>query len=335
MDNNPSKPNILSPNRLTIDYKRTNKLRHCHSEMSDAPNYKSNIDEETMNLFKGIVKVTTKNTNQSPIIRHKSTNNNIFDFTNDLYNNEEHLNKNPILTSKISEKISHKSRLLSPIKRFNHKLSINEKSERSQSSMMIPNLSKEKNINIIKKSLFQKNSNNYSNFGLKRKSRKNIIGLNKNEDPDNNKLSKKYSFFFKLKEKEKNPSKTPYLDKKLWKSSYNLPKYNVDNKTINNDDNKHNNSLMKKNQSIMNKIDNTDDSNKEKNNIKKDSDKKILSNINDDNDIVVKDKMIEKETNKYDNVINSNNENNKNGKKNKKPIIINILNKPFFCCLKS
>jgi hypothetical protein len=85
-----------------------------------------------------------------------------------------------------------------------------------------------------------------------------------------------------------------------------IHKYNVDNKTIYNDDNKHNNSLIKKNQSIINKIDNTDDSNKEKNNMKKDFDKIIISNINDDNDIVVKDKMIEKETNKYDNV-NTNN----------------------------
>ena len=94
--------------------------------------------------------------------------------------------------------------------------------------MMIPNLSKEKNI--IKKSLFQKNSNNYSNFSLKRKTRKNIIGI-KNEELDNNKLSTKYSFFYRLKEKEKNPSKTPYLDRKGFNSTYNLKKYDFSNVT--------------------------------------------------------------------------------------------------------
>ena len=249
MDFNSSKHNILNSNRLTIIYKKSNKLCQSHSEMSEAQKNNPNIDEETKNLFKGIVKITTKNPNQSPIVRYKSTNNNIFDFTNELYNNEEHLNKNQILSPKISKKFSHKSRVLSPIKSFHHRLSINEKSERSQSSMAIPNLSKEKNINIIKKSLFQKNSNNYSGFSSKRKPRKNIIGANKNKETDNNNKSpNKYSFFFKLKEKEKNPSKTPYLDKKFWKSSYNLPKYNVDNKTINNNDAKgNNNSLIKKN----------------------------------------------------------------------------------------
>ena len=205
MDYSPSKPNILSSNRLTLDYKKPNKLCQCHSEMNEAPNYKQTINEETLNLFKGIVKIKTKNiNNESPIIRYKSNNNNIFDFTNDLYNNEEHLSKNQIFNSKISKKFSNKSRILSPIKSFHHRLSINEKSERSQSSMAIPNLSKEKNINIIKKSLFQKNSNNYSGFSSKRKPRKNIKGANKNEETDNNnKSTNKYSFFFKLKEKEK------------------------------------------------------------------------------------------------------------------------------------
>ena len=281
-----------------------------------------------MNLFKGIVKiinVQTKNQKKSPISKYNSGNiTNIFNFANCLYNNEEHLEKNHINNYKKSEKnISQKN--------FSHKLSMNKKYDKSQSSRMIQNFSKDKNISTVRKSLFKKNSCNSIGFDFKGQSNRGKCLRNKFlESPP-----KKYSFFYKLKEKEKNPSKTPYLDKKFWKSSYNLPKYNADNKTIYNDDNKHNNSLIKKNQSIMAKIDNTDDSNKEKNNMKKDSDKKILSNINDDNDIVVKDKMIEKETNKYDNVINSNNENNKNGKKNKKPIIINILNKPFFCCLKS
>ena len=332
MDFSPSKPNILSSNRLTLDYKKPNRLYHCHSEMSEAPNYKPTVDKEALNLFKGIVKIKTKNiNNESPIIRYKSNNNNIFDFTNDLYNNEEHLSKNQIFNSKISKKFSNKSRILSPIKSFHHRLSINEKSERSQSSMAIPNLSKEKNINIIKKSLFQKNSNNYSGFSSKRKPRKNIIGINKNEETDNNKKTpNKYSFFFKLKEKEKNPSKTPYLDKKFWKSSYNLPKYNVDNKTINNDNAKeNNNSLIKKNKSIKNKIDIRDNDIKEKNNT-----------IKDDNNIILKDNIFEKKTIRYDNIINNNNENknifiNKNEKKNKKKITINILHKPFFCCLKS
>ena len=329
MDYSPSKPNILSSNRLTLDYKKPNKLCQCHSEMSEAPNYKQTIDEETLNLFKGIVKIKTKKiNNESPIIRYKSNNNNIFDFTNDLYNNEEHLKKNQIFNSRISKKFSNKSRILSPIKSFHHRLSINEKSERSQSSMAIPNLSKEKNINIIKKSLFQKNSNNYSSFSLKRKSRKNIIGINKNEElENNNKSSNKYSFFFKLKEKEKNPSKTPYLDKKFLKSSYNLPKYNVDNKTINNNDTKanNNNNIIKKNQSIENQIDIRNDDNKDKNNT-----------IKVDNNIIIKENIIEKETIRYDNIINNKNKNiliNKNQKK--KGLIINILHKPFFCCLKS
>ena len=55
--------------------------------------------------------------------------------------------------------------------------------------------------------------------------------------------------------------------------------------------------------------------------------------------MIIKDNIIEKETMRYDNIIN-NNENkniiiNKNQEKNKKKIIINILHKPFLCCLKS
>ena len=43
-----------------------------------------------------------------------------------------------------------------------------------------------------------------------------------------------YSFFFKLKEKDKFPSKTPYLDKKGSNQIYDIKKYNFYNNTIGN-----------------------------------------------------------------------------------------------------
>ena len=90
---------------------------------SEKNNDKSNIDKETINLFKGIVKIKSVQSNnnlKAPIIKYNSANSNshIYDFTNNLYNNEEHLITNQILTFKNYENDSPKDNTMSPIKTF-------------------------------------------------------------------------------------------------------------------------------------------------------------------------------------------------------------------------
>ena len=77
--------------------------------------------------------------------------------------------------------------------------------------------SKEKNECDFKKDLFKRSSYNLSGFSLKKKSHKNLFIKNKfvNLSNTNHKSHKDYSFFSKLKQKEENPSKTPYLDTKF------------------------------------------------------------------------------------------------------------------------
>ena len=337
-------------NELNInDNKNSKELNQCHSVNDEDQNFKSNFDKNTLNLFKGIVKITnvsTNNKNKAPINKSNSASvKNLLNYTNNLYKNEEHLYKNRINIIKNCENNLFQE---TPIKTFSHKFSMNEKCEKSISSMMIPNLSKEKNITTVRKSLFKKSSCNDIGFGSKKQS-KNGIGIKTKfveSSTNNNKLSQKYSFFYKLKEKEKNPSKTPYLDKKNWNSSYNLNKYNYNNNP--DDKNKKNNSnilFVDQIQSQKNKLNNLIEKGKNKEIIivQKDLNEKILPNINkaDNNDNTnIKIEMGEKEKEKIiDNNIgiieNKNNLQNKKPKKNSNGIIINILNKPFFCCLKS
>ena len=226
---------VNNNNKLSNYSKNSKKLNHCLSENDEEQNFKTNFDKDTLNLFKGIVKITHVSHNnkyKAPIIKSNSDiNKNIFSFVNGLYNNEEHLMKTRNDTLK---KLETKSSQKLQIKTFSHKLSMDEKCDKSRSSRMIPNLSKEKNISPVKKSLFKKSSCNDIGRDFKRQASsvvciKNKVGVSSNI---NNKSPNKYAFFFKLKEKEKNPSKTPYLDKKFWKSSYNLPKFNDNNNVI-------------------------------------------------------------------------------------------------------
>ena len=234
--------------------------------------------------------------------------------------------------------------ILSPIKSFTHKLSINEKYFKNSKRTM--KLSKEKNESDIKKDLFKRSSYNLSGVSLKKKSHKNLLIKNKfgNSTNTNHKSHKDYSFFSKLKEKEKNPSKTPYLDTKFWKSSYDVTKF-VSNDT-NNKSPIHKRSskmsLFNKSQSTKKKKNYMDenDNNKEKIFINKESIKKSLVNDKDDNNAIIVNKkdLQKKEIKRHENNDNSNEseyclECKKKGN-NISSIIVNILNKPFFCCLK-
>ena len=114
---------------------------------------------------------------------------------------------------------------LSQIKSLTKNFSTDKKSDKSQSSKILVNFSKERSVHTIKKSLFKKNSYNFSWFNLRRKSKSRIRNKFGDSSNNNRRFSKNYSFFLKLKEKEKNPSKTPYLDKKSWKNLYNFNNY--------------------------------------------------------------------------------------------------------------
>ena len=343
---------VNNNNKLSNYSKNSKKLNHCLSENDEEQNFKTNFDKDTLNLFKGIVKITHVSHNnkyKAPIIKSNSDiNKNIFSFVNGLYNNEEHLMKTRNDTLK---KLETKSSQKLQIKTFSHKLSMDEKCDKSRSSRMIPNLSKEKNISPVKKSLFKKSSCNDIGRDIKRQT-SSVVGIkNKVGVPSNinNKSPNKYAFFFKLKEKEKNPSKTPYLDKKFWKSSYNLPKYDNNNNGNNNANIKKNNLniySVNQTQSQINKSNNiVENGNNQKIIIdKNETNKKLLpDNTNNvDNNIISKNiEIVEKKENiKVDNNNNEDSKNknceqNKKEKKKANGIIINILNKPFFCCLKS
>ena len=69
--------------------------------------------------------VSNKKVNKASIIKFNSVNNkNISDLTNALYNNEEHLNKNIINTSKYSAKNKPHDNILIPKRPFQHSFSI-------------------------------------------------------------------------------------------------------------------------------------------------------------------------------------------------------------------
>ena len=319
--NDQNKKTLTTEQETSKNLDRYNPLKYSEQNI--------NIDKETLNLFKGIVKITlvsNKKVNKASIIKFNSVNNkNISDLTNASHNNEEHLNKNIINTSKYSAKNKPHDNILTPKRPFRHSFSIKEKREKFLSSKMINIFSKERDI--IQKEFSKKNSsNNFSIFSPKGESKKNSkFG----DSGKNHKLTQKYSFFYKLKEKNKIPSKTPYLDKKLWKNSYNLDKYDYNKDDDNNSPNKKkiaNKSLFAPNQS----------STYNKNDIKNDLDKKLIPDKNkDDNNNA---QNIKKEIKPVEN--NNDNEPknyllNKKHRKNICNIIVNILNKPFLCCLKS
>ena len=300
-------------------------------------NSKSNIDEETLNLFKGIVKITkisNSKLNKKPIKKSISANNtqNIFEFTKKLFDNEEHMNKDQICSVKNSENNPHQDEILSPISRTPHNLSSNRKLIKSQSSKVFLINSPERNKNTNPKSLFNKNTINQSNTSLKSVQRKRSLINNKLGD-STHRNRKKYSFFFKMKEKEKNPSKTPYLDKKFFaNNSKSINKIMNSDKLLNGQ----NLFPLIKISNINNK-----DNSPKKSEIKKNSEKIIFNNesqkeIKPINIISNTNLNVIKESQKNDEIKGNNNSvQNKKQVKTSNNLIINILNKPFFCCLKS
>jgi hypothetical protein len=330
-------------------HKNSINLIRCNSIKNENKTKKLSINNDS--LFKGkeaINRTQTKKTNKAPVVKHNSANNkNIFNFVNALYSNEEHLNKNVVNSFKYSEESEHQDNIPSPAKTLHHETSIKGSCEKFRSSRLILNLSKEKHNSNLKAPLLKKNScNTFSSFSLKRKSRKN-----------NHSGFSKYSFFYKLKEKDKIPSKTPYLDTKFWNSSFHLQKYDFNENTGNRSPNKKisNKSLFYKFQSPKHLKKVVDKNNKSKEKKMKNNNNnldKISSTNNKQNDIITlnniekeKEKETEKETVKESKKLsndnnNNNNENknclqNKSEKKKSNNIIVNILHKPFFCCLKS
>ena len=329
-------------------HKNSINLIRCNSIKNENKTKKLSINNDSS--FKGkeaINRTQTKKTNKAPVVKHNSANNkNIFNFVNALYSNEEHLNKNVVNSFKYSEESEHQDNIPSPAKTLHHETSIKGSCEKFRSSRLILNLSKEKHNSNLKAPLLKKNScNTFSSFSLKRKSRKN-----------NHSGFSKYSFFYKLKEKDKIPSKTPYLDTKFWNSSFHLQKYDFNENTGNRSPNKKisNKSLFYKFQSPKHLKKVVDKNNKSKEKKMKNNNNnldKISSTNNKQNDIITlnniekekeKKKETEKETVKESKRLSNDNNNenknclqNKSEKKKSNNIIVNILHKPFFCCLKS
>ena len=349
MDYHPKNLKKKNSNISKNFYKKSKQLNECRSEINVDQNINRDFDNKTLNLFKGIVKI--KNTSSKKQIKEQNiesnsaNNKNIFQFTNFLYNNEEHLHKNQIHILKNSENNPSQKDILSPIKSFTHKLSINEKYLKNSKRTI--KLSKEKNESDIKNDLFKRSSYNLSGFSLKKKSHKNLSTKNKfgNSTNTNHKSHKDYSFFSKLKEKEKNPSKTPYLDTKFWKTSYDVTKFVTNDTNSKSPIHKRSSkmSLFNKSQSPKKKknyMDENDNNNKEKIFINKESIKKSLVNDKDDNNAIIVNKkdLQKKEIKRHENNDNSNESEYclecKRKGNNISNIIVNILDKPFFCCLK-
>ena len=274
---------------LSIEYKKP--IFQSENNDNEQKSKNSNINNETLNLFKGIVKVTKKSLKEKKTPETQSNtvnnNNNIFDFANSVYNNEEHLYDDKFFTISLSPTLKSKNRIFD------------------------------------KKSLFNKNYKQLSlycnNYPVKAKPRRgSMMGdmTYKNRNKDN------FNYFFKLKEKDKIPSKTPYLDK-IWNFSNNSnlnPKANTKSKENTK------NPLQKQNSQEIKeiKLSNT--------NIKNEGDKKkeLIQKRKDKKGNVEK-KQGEK-IEGYENIRDKNIFSEK--KERKMNIIFNILNKPFFCCLK-
>ena len=168
----------------------------------------SSIDKETLNLFKGIVKIKAKDKKVTEDNNDK--NNNIFDFANDVYNDEEHLySKKQINVNKKSNNnsiVNNNNNTSGSILHF-----YKNRVDTSNSSIDIWNFPKGKNM---KKTVIHKSPRKLlTNIRVKRTRRSSIIGNSTNK----NKYNRDCNIFLKLKEKEKIPSKTPYLDNKLKK----------------------------------------------------------------------------------------------------------------------
>jgi hypothetical protein len=289
---------------LSIEYKKP--IFQSENNDNEQKSKNSNINNEALNLFKGIVKVTKKSLKEKKTPETQSNtvnnNNNIFDFANSVYNNEEHLYDDKFFIIKSPK---------------------NNNPTKSDNVISLSPTLKSKNRIFDKKSLFNKNYKQLSlycnNYPVKAKPRRgSMMGdmTYKNRNKDN------FNYFFKLKEKDKIPSKTPYLDK-IWNFSNNSnlnPKANTKSKENTK------NPLQKQNSQEIKeiKLSNT--------NIKNKGDKKkeLIQKRKDKKGNVEK-KQGEK-IEGYENIRDKNIFSEK--KERKMNIIFNILNKPFFCCLK-
>ena len=283
-------------------------------------NNNDDIDKSTLNLFKGIVKINrikSLNENKNQIIKTCSLQNKqkFSNFVDNIYNNEDHLNNklkiNPINNL---EYITPKNDKIS-LKMFN--------SIKLTSNSGANSFSKKK---YIKDGTFSHKNGNASNKNL-------------------HKFKKNYPFFFKPKEKYKIPSKTPYLDRKARKSAYEINHFNfqnnkdvifskLHNKNIKQNSNKSlNEEIIFIKEKNNNKINEEEKEGNVLNSNKKFEDSnraEINNNIN----------VNKNEATKLD--FNNNTKNkqilsqkNSKGKRNTNNIIINVLTKPFFCCLNS
>ena len=189
-NHNPNFSDISSDSKKSSNYKK----------QSIQEKNGNHIDKEALNLFKDIVKVKRINSmkmNKSPILKYNSAENakNFSAFIDKIYNNEEHLNNNEIKTINNLGNVLSKNNTISP----------------------------RRNCLKMKKSLFNKEGSNSP-----KKSKKGNVLNNKGYGAIKYKSQKNYSFFFKLKEKNKFPSKTPYLDKKAFNSAFSLNQYNLE-----------------------------------------------------------------------------------------------------------
>ena len=89
----------------SIEYKKP--LSQSENNDNEQKSKNSNTDKEILNLFKGNIKVTKKSLKEkkAPEAQYNivNNNNNIFDFTNFVYNNEEHLNNDKFYIIKSSK----------------------------------------------------------------------------------------------------------------------------------------------------------------------------------------------------------------------------------------
>ena len=122
-----------------------------------------------------------------------------------------------------------------------------------------------------------------------------------------------YSFFHKLKVKYKKPSKTPYLDKKCWNSTYSLKNYDFSN-------NQNNNVINRKNKSNISLVEIP----KEIKSNLEDRDNNIIKNNTDKNS---SDKIVLLKKNGKDNTKNNGRDNAKNNANDNEKAIIPADNK--------
>ena len=319
---------------LSIEYK----IPICRSENNEneQKSKNSNTNKESLYLFNGIVKVTKKSLKEKKNSEILNTNNDIINFTNCLYNNEEHLDddKSLIIKNPENNNIIRNYNIITPSSTLKTKKNILDKSKSSlELSVLSKDISKENNI---KKSLFNKRSKklslNYNNIIKGRSKRKSVEG----DMTHKNRNSRNFNFFFKLKEKDKIPSKTPYLDK-IWNTANKL---NFKHKTNIHTKQNPGVSLVKRktqefNMNRITKINIKSEKEKEKEDEspKKSKDKSEKDKSKDSIDKKQEEKIEENETK----VIDKKDKNIFSEEKIKKTnmnIIFNILNKPFFCCLK-